>query len=122
MSNTIKMIGPTLNIRYKKMSMMKEITLSYELPDKGLTLLYLYTSTNIIPNSSMDKILRKNPTIQFVKTNVSVPSEIYDEYSVSRVPAFMFLNNGILQWSYTGTDMKYLATQIKAFSPGAADT
>ena len=96
---------------------MKKITQSDELPSKGPVLLYLYNTMSVIPISSMDKIIRKNPTIQFVKTDVGVPSEIYDEYSVGRVPAFMFLNDGILLWSYLGTDIIYLAAQIKSFSP-----
>ena len=98
-------------------SIIKQITRSDELPSKGPTLLYLYNAMSVIPISSIDKIVRKNPTIQFVKTDIGVPSEIYDEYSVGRVPAFMFLNDGILLWSYLGTDIKYLATQLASFSP-----
>ena len=97
--------------------MIQEIARLEELPVKGPTLLYLYNSACVIPISSIDKIIRKNPTIQFVKTNVGVPSEIYDEFSVGRVPAFMFLNDGILLWSYLGTDIKYLAKQIKTYLP-----
>jgi hypothetical protein len=93
---------------------MKEISRSEELPSKGQVLLYLYTTMSTVPISSMAKIMRNNPIIQFVKTDIGVPSEIYDEYSVGRVPAFMFLNDGILLWSYLGTDIKYIAAKIKS--------
>ena len=93
---------------------MKDIRRLDELPINGHALLYLYTSACCIPTSSLDKLIRKNPTIQFVKSDAGVPSEIDDEYSVSRVPAFMLLNDGILLWSYLGTDIKYLAAQLKA--------
>ena len=93
---------------------MKDIRQLDELPNKGHALLYLYTSECDIPIASLDKLVRKNPTIQFVKSDVGVPSKIDDEYSVSRVPAFMLLNDGILLWSYLGTDIKYLAAQLKA--------
>ena len=51
--------------------------------------------------------------LQCVMADVSVPSEIDDEYSVSSVPAFMFLRDGVLIGSYSGTDLKCVVQLVQ---------
>ena len=88
---------------------MQQITQFSEIPEIGSVLLFLYTTEiKSWATVSLAKLVRKHPTIQFVKTDVSVPSEIDDVYSVSSVPAFMFLKDRVLMGSYSGTDLKYV--------------
>lgn len=93
---------------------MQQITRCDEIPESGSVLLYLYTAEiKSWATTSLAKLIRKHPTIQFVKTDVSIPSEIDDIYSVGSVPAFMFLRDRVLIGSYSGTDLKCVAKLVQ---------
>ena len=92
---------------------MQQITKVNEIPGAGNVLLYLFTAESPGLRQSLAKLVRKNPELQFVIADVSVPSDIDDEYSVSSVPAFMFLRDGVLIGSYSGTDLRHVASLIR---------
>ena len=103
---------------------MQDITLEADIPKKGFVLLYLYIPKersgppSDFPLSGIEKLVRKNPSIRFISSNVNTPTEVDDYYNVSNVPAFMFLNDGELVDSYIGNDLAIVVSKLtKNFYP-----